>query len=117
MAIFNKYDLNTIGRAVDLLYSRALASDELGPYFKNINMNQLRNHQVELLSHVMGGPVTHRVDALKKAHQKLKISAGHFDVLCTILGGALVDVGIDERDTNQIMAVIESTRSRIVGEE
>lgn len=117
MAIFNKYDLSTIGKAVDLLYSRALASEELSPYFKNINMNQLRSHQVELLSHVMGGPVTHRVDTLKNAHQKLNIPSSHFDVISSILRGALADVGIGESDINQIMMVVESTRSRIVVKE
>lgn len=117
MAIFDKYDLSTIGKAVDLLYSRALASKELSPYFKNIDMNQLRSHQVELLSHVMGGPVTHRVDTLKNAHQKLNIPIGHFDVISSILRNALVDVGIEERDINQIMTVVESTRDRIVRNE
>jgi truncated hemoglobin YjbI len=117
MAIFDKYDLSTIAKAVDLLYSRALASDELSPYFKTINMNQLRSHQVELLSHVMGGPVTHRVDNLKNAHQKLNIPASHFDVISSILRGALADVGIDERDINQIMTVVETVRDSIVKNE
>lgn len=114
MAIFDKYDLDTIAKAVDLLYQRALDSEELVPYFTNINMDKLRNHQVELLSHVMGGPITHRIDALQAAHQKLHIPSTHFDLIATLLQQSLGDVGIEDRDIKHIMAVVESARNQIV---
>ncbi len=114
MAIFDKYDLSTIAKAVDLLYQRALESEALAPYFININMSQLRNHQLELLSHVMGGPITHRVETLKAAHQKLNIPGAHFDLIANLLQQSLSDVGIEDRDIKHIMEVVESTRNRIV---
>lgn len=114
MAIFDKYDLSTIAKAVDLLYQRALDSKELAPYFKNINMDKLRNHQLELLSHVMGGPITHRIETLQAAHQKLNIPSPHFDLISTLLRQSLSDVGIEDRDIKQIMGVVESARNQIV---
>lgn len=114
MAIFDKYDLSTIAKAVDLLYQYALDSEELSPYFEKTNMSQLRNHQVELLSHVMGGPITHRVNTLKTAHQKLSIPSAHFDLIAGLLQRSLSDVGIESRDIKQIMAVVETTRNLIV---
>jgi truncated hemoglobin YjbI len=114
MAIFNKYNLSIIAKAVDLLYEGALDSEELAPYFKKVNMQQLRNHQVELISHVMGGPVTHRVETLQSAHQNLNIPSAHFDLIATLLQQSLSDVGIEERDIKHIMGVVETTRNRIV---
>ncbi len=83
-------------------------------YFKNVIMSQLRDHQVELLVHVMGGPVTHRINVLKDAHQKLDIPNTHFDLVATILQQSLSDVAIEHSDINHIMAVVETTRSLIV---
>jgi len=114
MAIFDKYDLSTIGKAVDLFYQRTLETEELSPYFKNVNMSRLRDHQVELLVHVMGGPVTYRINMLKNAHQKLDIPNTHFDLVTTILQQALSDVAIEDRDIKHIMAVVKTTRNLIV---
>lgn len=114
MAIFDKYDLSTIAKAVDLLYQRALESKAVAPYFEKINMQQLRNHQVELISHVMGGPVTHRVETLKAAHQNLNIPSAHFDLIATFLQQSLSDVRMEDRDIKHIMEIVESTRNRIV---
>lgn len=114
MAIFDKYDLSTIAKAVDLLYQRAMNSKELLPYFENINMDQLRNHQIELLSHVMGGPITHRLDRLKAAHHKLNIPNEHFDLITILLQQSLSDAGIEGRDIHRIMDVVEGTRNQIV---
>ena len=114
MAIFDKYDLSAIAKAVDLLYQRALDSAELASYFKKINMQQLRDHQIELLSHVMGGPITHRVGTLTAAHQKLDIPNAHFDLIATLLQQSLSDAGIEDRDIKHIMEVVETTRNRIV---
>lgn len=114
MAIFDKYDLSTIANAVDILYQRAFDSEELAPYFKNINMEKLRNHQVELLSHVMGGPITHRIEKLQAAHQKLNIPSVHFYLIATLLQQSLDEVGIEDCDIKQIMGVVESARNQIV---
>lgn len=114
MAIFDKYDLSTIAKAVDLLYQRALASEELLPYFNKVDMSQLRNHQIELLSHVMGGPITHHIHTLKSSHQKLNIPSAHFDLIAILMEQSLSDVGIEGRDIERIMAVIESARNSIV---
>ena len=77
-------------------------------------MDQLRNHQIELLSHVMGGPITHRLTKLKIAHHELNIPNEHFDLIAILLQQSLSDAGIESRDVKHIMDVVEGTRNQIV---
>ncbi len=116
MPIFDKYSLSVIAKAVDLFYQQVLDTKELLPYFKNINMMKLRDHQVELLSHVMGGPETYRISLLMQAHQSLNIPNSHFDLVVAKLQKSLSDAGIEDQDNKYIMKVVESTRNLIVKE-
>lgn len=114
MAIFDRYNLSVIAKAIDLFYQQVLSTEELSSYFKKVNMVQLREHQIELLSYVMGGPETYRIDELKKAHQRLNIPNSHFDLAAAILQKSLSDASIEDRDVKTIMAVVETTRNLIV---
>jgi len=61
---------------VDVFYQRVLADDQLVSYFDGLDSGQLarvKRHQIELISHVLGGPIQYPVETLRATHAGLKI--------------------------------------------
>ena len=63
---------------VDQFYARILADPQLAPFFSDVNLPRLRRHQVQMISQVLGGPVTYDGADLKTAHHGLEIGTEDF---------------------------------------
>lgn len=103
-----------VAKAVDDFYSRVLVAQELAPYFKNINMERLVEHQIETIGAVMGGPYELNVERLRVAHARFRIRPEHFDQVAVILSSTLKDNGLNTEDHDELMTVVASTRDVIV---
>lgn len=103
-----------VAKAVDDFYARVLLSRELAPYFADINMERLIEHQIETIGAVMGGPFDLNVDALRRAHARLKIKQRHFNEVADILTATLDDNGMSKADRDALLTVVASTRDVIV---
>lgn len=115
--IWDRYGgFSFVAKAVDDFYARVLLSQNLAPYFKNINMERLVEHQIETIGAVMGGPYELDIERLRTSHARLKISPADFDEVATILSSTLKDNGLTEADHDELMAAVGTTRSVIVDE-
>lgn len=103
-----------VAKAVDDFYARVLLSRDLAPYFVNINMEKLVEHQIETIGAVMGGPYDLDIEVLRRSHARLKIKLAHFREIAAILSLTLEDNGLTEADRDALMAVVASTRDAIV---
>ena len=103
-----------VAKAVDDFYARVLLSRDLAPYFVNINMEKLVEHQIETIGAVMGGPYDLDIEVLRRSHARLKIKLAHFGEIAAILSLTLEDNGLTEADRDALMAVVASTRDAIV---
>lgn len=103
-----------VAKAVDDFYARVLLSRELAPYFDNINMERLIEHQIETIGAVMGGPFVLNVEALSRAHARLRIKEKHFNEVAEILAATLEINGLSAPDRDELMAVVATTRDVIV---
>jgi len=72
-------------------------------------------HQIQLFSHVMGGPTQYDLTRLKNAHSQMNIRGENFAEVTEILEETLEDAGVEEEDIQTIMGIVASTRSEIVG--
>ena len=103
-----------VAKAVDDFYARVLLSRDLAPYFVNINMEKLVEHQIETIGAVMGGPYDLDIEVLRRSHSRLKIKLAHFGEIAAILSLTLEDNGLTDADRDALMAVVASTRDAIV---
>jgi hemoglobin len=114
MAMFNRYSLQAISIIVEEFYRRVLASQNLSLYFEGVDISKLREHQAELISHVMGGPITYSGRALSTAHARLTITDQDFSEVTQILEETLLDGGVASKDVNEIMRIVSGHRKDIV---
>ncbi len=114
MAMFDKYNLQAISSIVTDFYGRILASENLAPYFVGVNMEKLREHQTEFISHIMGGPVTYSGRELTAAHKRLNIKEPAFLEIAQILEQTLLDNGVESKDVEALMKLVAAQKDKIV---
>jgi hemoglobin len=113
--LFEKYGgFETIQNIVIEFYREILSRETLAPYFVNVNLDKLIDHQTRFLSHLLGGPSTYQGKTLEAAHLSSHISGAAFDEVASILCWVLEDAGVSEEDLKTILGVVGDARSAIV---
>ncbi len=113
--IFQKYGgFPALSGVVLTFYDKALDSDQIGDFFKEVDMKRLVDHQAKFISSLLGGPASYPDDRLKHLHGHLGISDPDFDEMGKLLGEALKEHGFEPADRDAVMHEIEARRSYIV---
>lgn len=113
--IFERYGgFAAVSKIVLDFYDRALDNDVLAPYFEDVDMRRLVDHQTKFVSYVMGGPASFADDHLRRAHERLGIDDPAFDEMIETFREALEDFDMDEEDVDAVIAEMERRRPLIV---
>jgi hemoglobin len=114
-SLFEKYGgFAKISKLVHAFYEKAIDSDVVGPYFDDVDMRALVDHQTKFIASVMGGPASYSDEALRKVHARLDIDRPAFDEMARLLREALLEGGIAPSDVDRVMAEIEARASVII---
>ena len=114
-SLYDKYGgFATVSRIVMQLYDRILDDDDIGPFFDDIDMPKLIDHQTKFVASLMGGPASFTDAHIAGAHRGLEIRNDHFDKLKTLVEATLDDFGVAPEDAAAIMAEIEARRDVLV---
>lgn len=114
--LFEKYGgFSKISRVVLAFYDTLLDSDEVGPFFDDIDMSRMVDHQTKFIASLLGGPASYTDSQLKQLHSHLDIQHAHFDELKVVLSGTLEKHGFDANDVDIVLQEFENRRSLIVG--
>jgi hemoglobin len=103
-----------IRRAVDDFLERISTDRALAGYFAGVDIEGLRQHQVELLAAATGGPGNYSGRAMAIAHAGLNITDAAFDRVLGHLNAALVDAGADDGTIRAVLVVLSGMRTEIV---
>jgi len=113
--LYDKYGgFPTVSVVVRAFYAKVLASELLQPYFANVEMSRLIDHQVKFFCKIMEGPDNYNGRALRAAHAHLKITDAAFDEVASLLAKTLHESGVEEKDVGTMMGVVEGVRGDIV---
>ena len=116
--IFERYGgFATAGKIVMTFYDRILDSDITGPYFDDVEMPRLIDHQTKFVASVMGGPASYTDEALKQLHSRLNVTNDAFDEMARLFRGTLEDFAMAREDIEALMKEINSRRGVIVSGE
>jgi len=113
--LLQKYGgVDTIRIIVGNFYSDILDSQNLRPYFANVDLSSLIDHQTNLLSHLLGGPNHYEGRDMELAHRQLSIKPEDFQEVATILQDNLQDAGVEETDLQAIMNIVAGYADQII---
>jgi hemoglobin len=91
-----------------------LDSDIVGPYFDDVDMAALVDHQTKFISQVMGGPASYSNEVLEQVHRRLGITQEAFNEMTGFLEQTLLEFSIKPDDVRSIMTEIRSCQPYIV---
>jgi hemoglobin len=113
--MFERYGgLPFVSRFVLSFYDRVLECAELAPFFADVDMQRLVEHQAKFISSVMGGPASYSGAALRESHHHLQIDDHAFDQMIGLFRSVLEESAIADADVEVIMADLNSHRVHIV---
>lgn len=95
-----------IRAVVDDFYDRLLADDELGEFFENADMEQLRKTQTDFLCEAAGGPETYDAAPVREAHLHVPFTPDHIQRAVELLYESLAEFDVPDEDADQIVQAI-----------
>lgn len=113
--LYEKYGgFGAISKVIMAFYDKLLDSEEVGPFFDDVDMKRLIDHQTKFIAALLGGPAEYSDDRLAQLHGHLDIKAGHFDEMKRLLDETLDEFGFTSDDRARVTDEIEARRDQIV---
>ncbi|MGB7242911.1 MAG: group 1 truncated hemoglobin [Sulfitobacter sp.] len=116
--MFEKYGgFSTVSRIVMSLYDTLLDDDDIGPFFEDVDLAKLIDHQTKFVASLMDGPASFSDDHLARAHRHLVINDMHFDRLKALVDQTLAEFSLAREDIDIVLNAFEKRRSILVGQQ
>jgi hemoglobin len=113
--MFERYGgLAFLSRVVLSFYDRVLASARLAPFFADVDMQRLVEHQAKFIASVTGDAESQSDAMLWGAHAHLQIDNAAFDEMIGLLEMTLKDFQIAPADVVTIVAGLNARRAQVV---
>jgi hemoglobin len=106
---------DVLSRVIDDFYGRVTRDPDLSPFFRKTSMDKLRRMQHEFLGAALDGPQQYTGLSLAHVHSGLGITVHHFNRFTQHLLETLRDMGVDEKDIEQVISRINLHVHDIVG--
>ncbi|MEM6480377.1 MAG: group 1 truncated hemoglobin [Pseudomonadota bacterium] len=114
-SLFDKYGgFSTVSKIVLTLYDRLLDDDDVGPFFDDVDLPSIIDHQTKFVSSLMGGPASFTDEHIQKAHQHLTICPHHFDRLQMLIMEVMTEFDVASEDIDAIVGAFEARRGLLV---
>jgi hemoglobin len=96
-------------------YERVMADAQLAPYFRNVSMSRLHQHQVDFFVAALGGGTDiYKGKDMVTAHRGLNITDQAFDAVAGHLVATLKSLGVGQGHIDQVIGLIAPLRSVVV---
>ncbi|WP_299723838.1 group 1 truncated hemoglobin [uncultured Tateyamaria sp.] len=113
--LYEKYGgFSQVSKIVLSFYDTLLDNDEVGPFFDDVDMSRIVDHQTKFIASLLGGPASYSDNQLRQLHSHLSITDAHFDELEAVLSGALQNHGMTDEDVEAVVAEFGKRRPLIV---
>jgi hemoglobin len=112
---YEKYGgFSTVSKIVMTLYDKLLDDDDVGPFFDDVDMPRLIDHQTKFVSSLMGGPASFTDIHIANAHRGLVIEDLHFDRLKALIAETLDEFGVEQADADTVLGAFEARRDLLI---
>jgi hemoglobin len=104
-----------LSRVVMAFYDKVLDSDVLAPYFEDVDMRRLIDHQTKFVAFLMGGPASFTNEHLAHVHGHLGIDRATFDEMIATMRETLEEFAMDEADIRTVINELRARAPWVVG--
>ena len=109
--------LKGLQKVVKRFYKLLYWDDMVGHYFKDLDLEELVDHQLSFLRWSLGSrDFEYTPKALGKVHADLNISEEEFNRVGERLIESLESAGVGQKEIDEIMAIVISVKDQIVKE-
>jgi hemoglobin len=103
-----------VSRIVLDFYDRIMEDDDLGPFFDEVDMARIVDHQTKFIAMLLGGPAHYTDDQIARVHSHLVIGETQFDRLSALLAATLAEHGFAAEDVACVVAEFDRRRGLVV---
>lgn len=103
-----------VRKLVSDFYDRVLDEEDLVPFFEEVDMGRLVDHQTKFWATVLGGPASYTPEQLKVIHGSKEIADQNFDLVLKLIRETLEDHEVGEQRVDIITEALDAYRSVIV---
>lgn len=110
--------IKTINALVDKFYKNVLEDDSINHFFKNVNMNKLKEHHNMFLMYSLAELKNMSGESLRESHKQLVkegLNQNHFNAMISHYKHAMQDCDINPKNIHEIIKILEATRNDILG--
>ena len=104
----------TVEKVVEQFYKLNLKDERILKFFKDIDLEKLKKHQIAFVSIALGGPNDYSGRDMKAAHANMGLTSEHFDAVVENLTSAVFELGVSETDIGKVCEVLEGFRDKII---
>lgn len=108
---------SAIDAAIELMYGKVLADEELAPFFEGVDMARMQGHTVEYMIKAFGGPDDYFNDAMKPFFEQIAqngFSGPHFNKVGDYLAASMALLEIDPAAIDDAMMVFVASEGDFV---
>jgi hemoglobin len=97
---------DAIRAVVDEFYDRLLADPQLGPFFEDADLEQLRRTQTDFLCEAAGGPEIYDGPAVREAHLDVPFEPEDIERAVAILYASLEEFDVAGEDADAVVGAV-----------
>lgn len=114
--LFEKYGRTpAVAAIVRSFYKRVMTNPTLRPYFSEVPLERLIEHQIAFISVAMGeDPSAYTGKSMADAHRNMHVSAEAFDLVMAVLEQTLQESQIEAPDIAIILSGMRTMKTQIV---
>lgn len=114
LTLLEKLGAESVDLIIEQLYQHVLEDELLSPFFKDISMEKLVQHQQVFFYMALGGPDMYEGRSMAEAHAGLNLQEEHFDALVSHLDNALKDFAFEDAVVNEIVEVLSTLKPDVL---
>ncbi|MGY6021613.1 group I truncated hemoglobin [Streptomyces spinosirectus] len=103
-----------VGAVVEIFYGKVLSDPDLQPYFTDVDLDRLKQHQRRFIGQALGATRPYSGRSMRKAHAHLAVTEDAFGRVVGHLAAALTEAGVDEETIGTIARSLLPLKEDIV---
>ncbi|MGA7096537.1 MAG: group 1 truncated hemoglobin [Acidimicrobiia bacterium] len=117
MTLYDKYGHFKVNLVAHQLYADVVTDRRLAPFFRDVSIPMLVEHQAIFLATILGGPDKYTSEDIRRAHADRGIGPDDFEILIDYLKARLTDNDFEPADVDDIIATYRTFQGFVTGEE
>ncbi len=107
---------DVVDAVVDRFYQRVTQDAQIGKFFKNAPIENIKSMQRQFFGVALGAPLEYQGRSLSEVHKGLGITREDLSIFTDHLLATISELGIDRDDANQFVARIATYADEVLGE-